>query len=258
VTHDDPDFRQIRLEFLAYVRRFHQEHGYTTDWKQLCQQLGILIQAATSNQYVRLKGNPIICYNADDPINRQIFTGLHELSHHLFATADEGFAALLKDKYDEETAKKLEEELCNEAASLLLFPDHVLQGAVDKFGYGPETVFELTKRPASRAAALMRLTKAQTFDWWSLVMTQAGSIEFGCTTSRFGLRKNYVIERSHRIHEAWHGPLEIAAAIPYSSGKRNVKCLMRAGSDGKRVVAFFAITFPSHASESQTPLFLIH
>jgi hypothetical protein len=81
VTHDDPDFRQIRLEFLAYVRRFHQEHGYTTDWKQLCQQLGILIQAATSNQYVRLKGNPIICYNADvchsgrgfcSPVKRQI------------------------------------------------------------------------------------------------------------------------------------------------------------------------------------------
>ena len=220
---DDPDAHQIRQEFLEYVKRFHEEHEFASDWKMLCERLCVPVHAASSNQYTRLKGNPIICYNADEPANRQIFTGLNELSHHLFATADAGFLALLRDKYESKIAEAFEEDFCNQAASLLLFPDHVVHKVIGEHGYSPESIFELTQRPASRAAALMRIIKSHSLEWWGLIMTHDGCIEFSCTTSRYTLGKNHFIERGHRIHEAWSGTLEIAAPLPYASGDRKVK-----------------------------------
>ena len=155
---DDPDYRQLRLEFLNYVNVFHAEYEHTLDWRRLCDALGITVQASTINQYVRQGGKPYIYFKTDDPTNRQLFSCLHELSHFLFE--EQGFRAELGEKYSPEISRKLEEKLVDEAAALLLIPEHVLEKSIKEYGYCPRAVFDLSGRAGSLAACLMRLVLA--------------------------------------------------------------------------------------------------
>lgn len=85
---DDPDFRQLRLEFLEYVRRFHEQHSYTADWRGICEGLGISVDTSESNYHGTFRGQPVISVDASVSRNRQDYTGWHEICHHLCKTAD--------------------------------------------------------------------------------------------------------------------------------------------------------------------------
>jgi hypothetical protein len=252
---EDPDYRQIRSEFLAHVRAFHRLNGYSLNWLSLCEVLGVKVAIGHSNLHTTLKGLSLITYDPTAPLNRQLFTGLHEVCHELFSGSDECFRALLEDKYGADVAQALEEELCNEAASILLVPDHVLADAVTRHGYDPEAVFALSGRAGSLAACLMRVLRSQGMDAWGLILRRDGVIEFGCTTTRYPLRKDYRIEASHEIHGAWYGDIEEKASLPYASGSRAVKRTMRAASNYSRVVALFAPSFPPKVDAAQPTLF---
>ena len=251
---EDPDYRQIRKEFLAYVRQFHLEQDYSLDWRGLCEGRGIKVTAATSNQHMILNGQSLVTYDASEPRNRQTFTGLHELCHDLFRRAEEQFQALLEEKYPEHVSRDMEEKLCNEAASLLLVPDHVLEEALTEHGYHPRAVFELCNRAGSLAACLMRVLLSHDLEAWGLIMKRDGVVEFSCTNTRYPLGKDHVIEQDHEIHEAWHGVLESKAALPYRSRKRLIRPLIRADADNRRVVALFAHSFPA-MNKGQIPIF---
>ena len=251
---EDPDYRQIRKEFLAYVRQFHLEQDYSLDWRELCERRGIKVTAATSNQHMILNGQPLITYDASEPYNRQTFTGLHELCHDLFRRAEEQFQALLGDKYPEHVSRDMEERLCNEAASLLLVPDYVLEKALTEHGYHPRAVFELCNRAGSLAACLMRVLLSHDLKAWGLIMKRDGVVEFSCTNTIYSLGRDHVIEQSHKIHDSWCGALELRAALPYRSQNRDVRPLMRADADNRRVVALFAHAFPAE-NRGQVPIF---
>lgn len=252
---EDPDYRRIRYEFLAHVQAFHRFYGYSLDWISLGEALGIRVVTGPSNQHTRLKGLSLITYDPAVPVNRQLFTGLHELCHELFLGSKECFRELLQDKYGVDVAQAMEEELCHEAASILLVPDHVLAEEVMRHGYDPQAVFALSSRAGSLAACLMRVLRSQDMDTWGLILDRDGVIEFGCTTTRFSLRKDYRIEEDHEIHGAWFGAIEQKASLPYASGSRLVKRTMRAASNDRRVVALFASSFPPSVNAAQPSLF---
>lgn len=252
---EDPDYCQIRSEFLAYVRAFHQLNGHSLDWLSLGKVLGVRVTTGPSNQHTSLKGLSLIAYDPFAPLNRQLFTGLHEVCHELFSGSEACFRELLEDKYGTDIAHAMEEELCNEAASILLVPDHVLAEAVTWHGYDPQAVFALSGRAGSLAACLMRVLRSQDMDAWGLILRRDGVIEFGCTTTRYSLRKDYCIEASHEIHGAWFGTIEQRASLPYASGNRHVKRTMRAASNARRVVALFASSFPPKVNAAQLSLF---
>jgi len=137
--------------------------------------------------------------------------------HEPFSGSEACFRELLEDKYGAGIAQTMEEELCNEAASILLVPDHVLAEAVTQHGYDPQAVFALSARAGSLAACLMRVLRSQDMDAWGLILRRDGVIEFGCTTTRYSLRRDYRIEASHEIHGAWYGDIEEKASLPYAS-----------------------------------------
>ena len=251
---DDPDFRQVRIEFLEYIRRFHGRYDYTTDWRQVCDGLGIKVNSSAANYHGTFQKQTLISVEPSVSGNRQDYTGLHELCHHLCGTADEGFRALLEEMYPPDVARELEEDLCHEGAGILLAPDHVLEASLTQHGYSPEAVFALTERMGSVAACLMRLVFSSDIDVWGLTMRPDGVVEFSCTSTRYTLWRGHTIEDSHAIHQAWHGPIEQRAAIPYATS-RKVKVPMRAGSDGRRVVALFCREFPVFADARQGSLF---
>lgn len=232
---DDPDYRQIRREFLDYVNEFHAEHEYTLDWRGLCYALGITVQASEINQYIMLNGKPHIYFKADDSLNRQLFSCLHELSHFLFE--ERGFRDELGEKYPPDISRNFEEKLVDEAAATLLIPGHVLEEAVKKYGYYPETVFYLSERAGSLAACLMRFVLAHDIEAWGLIMQNSRLVEFSCTSTQYHLRHGHCIEPEHKVHDAWNGLLERRAPLPYRSGNRKVHHKMRASTNGRRVIA---------------------
>ena len=250
-----PDYRQVQFEFLIHVRAFHQRHGYSLDWLSLAKGLGVKVGNGPSNQHTTLNGLSLISFDPAAPLNRQLFTGLHEVCHELFSSADECFPALLEDRYGADVARTMEEELCYEAASVLLVPDHVLAEAVSRHGYDPQTVFALSARGGSLAACLLRVLRSQDLDAWGLILRRDGVIESCCTTTRFSFRKDYCIEASHEVHGAWFGQIEGTAPLPYASGNRTVKRVMRAASNNRRVVALFAPSFPPKVDAAQPFLF---
>lgn len=252
---EDPDFRQLRLEFLRYIRRFHAQHSYTTDWRRICESLGIGIDRSSADFHGTFRKQSLISVDASVSRTRQDYTGWHELCHHLCETADEGFRALLEDRYGLDVARELEEDLCHEGAGILLVPDHVLEAGLRQHGYHPEAVFALTARMGSVAACLMRLILSTDLDAWGLTMTPDGLVEFSCTSTQFSIWKGHRVEADHVIHQAWHGSVERQAAIPYHSGSRVVKLPMRAASRGQRVVALFCRTFPTFPNAHQGSLF---
>lgn len=250
---DDPDYRQLRREFLDYLNRFHSAHEYTLNWRGLCDTLGITVQASAINQYVRLGGKPYIYFKANDPINRQLFSCLHELSHYLFE--EEGFRAELGEKHLPEMSRKLEEKLVDEAAATLLIPGHVLEAAVKQHGYYPESVFCISERAGSLATCLMRLLLAHDVEARGLIMQNGGLVEFSCMNAKmYPLGYGHRIDNGHRIHDAWNGLIELKVPLPYRSGKCNVHHLMRASANGRRVVALFAKAFPTVNNERQPML----
>lgn len=252
---DNPDYRQIRAEFLTSVRSFHERHDYSLDWILLAESLGVRVGTGPSNQHTSIKGLSVISYDLGAPLNRQLFTGLHEVCHELFSGSDECFRALTEDKYGLDVARTLEETLCDEAASILLVPDHVLEEALKENGYSPQAIFHLSARAGSLAACLMRVLLSQNAEAWGLILQRDGTIEFSCTNTRFPFRKSYRVEAEHKIHEAWHGAVESRTPLPFASGSRAVRKPMRAASNGRRVVALFAAAFPPKFDPAQIPLF---
>ena len=256
-SSDDPDFRQLRLEFLGHVRSFHVQHSHTTDWRRVCESLGISVNTSASNYHGTFRGQQVISVDASASRNRQDYTGWHEICHHLCMTADQGFRALLEEKHSPDVARELEEDLCHEGAGLLLVPDPVLEASHVRHGYHPAAVFALAERAGSLAACLMRHVLSAGVEMWGLMMRPDGVVEFSCTNTRYTIWKSHTVEEGHAVHQAWHGPVEQRAAIPYHSKKRGMKVTMRAGSDGRRVVALFCRKFPATHNSPQGPLFAI-
>lgn len=252
---DDPDYRQIRLEFLSEVREFHQKHDHTLDWIVLSEALGVRVSVASTNQHTVLKGCPTITYDASVSPSRQHFTGFHELAHELFSNSEKCYRALLEDKYDGTTAYKMEEKLCDEAAGILLIPDHVLHQALFEYGYCPRAVLSLSGRAGSLSACLMRIVLAHDIDAWGLILCRDGLVEFSCANTRYPLGKSHRIEHDHELMNAWSGYVERRVPLPYRSGKRNVQKMMRAVSNERRVVALFTASFPARVDDRQGSLF---
>lgn len=252
---DDPDYRQIRLEFLGEVRELHQKHNYPLDWIELSKALGVRVSAALINQHSILKGRPAITYDSAVSLNRQHFTGFHELAHELFSNSKKCYRALLEDKYDGTTAYRMEERLCDEAAGIMLIPDHVLQQAIREHGYCPLAVLSLSDRAGSLAACLTRVVLAHDVDTWGLILCRDRLVEFSCANTMYSLSKHHHIEHDHELMNAWAGYVERRVSLPYYSGKRVVRKMMRAASNERRVVALFAVSFPARVDDMQGRLF---
>ena len=126
-----------------------------------------------------------------------------------------------------------------------------------KYGYSPKTVFVLSERAGSLAACLLRLLLSHDLEAWGVVVKRNREVEFSSTTTKFNIGQAFSIEEGHRIHEGWQGYVEIKCALPYSSGYRKVKHLMRCESNGRRLIALFASAFPNYPDNNQRTLFSV-
>lgn len=257
---EDPALRDIRREFLDEVAAIHAQHGFTGDLGAVARALGLDIKEEAGNMYFPRGDSGVIILDRSEASPRRTFSFAHELAHHLFRATEGAYQDTLRDLLhgaDPSLAKDIEEVLCNEAASLLIFPDHHVSDQLLRLGVTPEAVFRLAAmRNGSLQAAIIRVLGAlDAAEVWGFVVGRDDKVQFTWTKTRYRPSKGISIDPNHPMRAAWAEPVEVKAALPRKTSTRPWNMPMRAAADGKRLVALFARRFPNTPDGNQPPLF---
>ncbi len=264
----DPSLRQIRKAFLQFVETFHQEHGFNLDFTYLAQVLEIEVRPATINKAFNTpNGEAVILLDVTSPPARVAFTGLHEISHHLFWRAHDGeLKANLDDLFYKkpDVSRNYEEGFCYEAAALLLMPTHLVKEQLVKLGYSPLAVFSLSLvTGASHNAAMRRIIHMHDIPVHAVLLNSMGyvidSFAYGKGREQYNVGKDFQVESEHPLLCGTYisgKNEEFKAAIPFKGNRRNWKSHVIAAQDvnTQRVLGFF-LKEPPISSSSAIPLF---
>lgn len=257
----DPDFCRLRLEFLAYAAQLHQTHDHLNDPLAFARAIGVKVTAGTKNLYAVFNGVPILTYDQRENPRRRKFSLWHEIGHHLFRTAGDGFQALLEELFGRNTklSTDLEEELCNEVAGQFMLPKPVMGAVLAKYGFDPRVAIELSDEcDTSLEVALRRLADHFDIDSWVLLVDSDGTVIYSHTRTRYPICRDKRIPANHVLHEVlgYSGLLETKAVMPYpSNNPKAPRRLMRAISHWNRIVCVIADKFPPHHAPTQPSLF---
>ena len=134
---------------------------------------------------------PWILYADDVNPARARFTILHELGHHLLATA----ASELLDDLDviggsADGAIKAEESVCHGFAGRVLIPQHVVERTLEPAALRTDQIVALKEASnASWEAVVVRAAEAATSKAVVLLIRAQGEVAFAATSSRIGSRR---------------------------------------------------------------------
>lgn len=257
----DPDFHQLRQEFLLYVDQVHVRYQFASDPRDVCAALGIQVIPSTVNLYTAVNSVPMIQFDASQPAARLRFTLWHELCHHLFQTSDDAFQTLLEERHGRHTdlSRDLEEQLCNEGAARFLMPQPVVEAVIQVHGLDPRAALHLADEcRASHGAALRRLLDSFDLDTWGMVMKRGGWVLTSHTRTRFGIGAQFDVDLNHPVHATFDGTglFERRVRMPFRlQSTRTPHRWMRAVASDDRVIAIFADAFPPSARSGQPSLF---
>lgn len=202
----DPLPPEIEEQFLEFVDKFHAEHGYERNFRVLAQKLNISVANGQKDEYFTADEKPYIVIDISNPINRQRFSGLHELSHYLFEIAKDGdLRAFLRSfKMDSEMPRKIEERFCDKAAAQMLIPTPIFEEVKSKHGYSPQSVFELaSKTEASLSASLRRLIFAYSRDVQAIIIDRnckvIDSVAHGSKRGKHNIGNDFILSKTHPL-----------------------------------------------------------
>lgn len=254
---ESPRSIDVERKFLEFVEAFHREHGFHPEYVYLARQLGVTVQASTINAAFSLgSGQDFVSVDIDQPGTRLRFSGFHEVSHHLFKKAYGGelVAALyvIADG-DDEKFIKLEEDMCNLAASYLLMPTSLLKQTADDLGFSPLAVFELAQQTgASHQAATRRFIQAHSYDVIAVLVDNyrvgtswgvSSTFSHGPKWYKYSLN----IDRIEDTHPLVAGAYTVGqesrfeARVPQKNSNRNWKAQVIAAQEPtrNRILGFF-------------------
>lgn len=257
---EDPNFLQIKEEFIQKVKEIHSKSDYDDDPRRFAKGLRVAIRAGNVNLCAPYKGTSIITFDISESPLRHKFTLWHEISHHLFRCSDEGFKFLLEDKYgiDTELSRNMEEEICNSAAAVFLNPDPHLYKSISLHSLSPMAAIHLaTLCGSSLQVSLRRVAEALGRDIWSIIASPTGKIEFSYTNTRFSFRKNSYIPREHVLYEVLNmdTALSVKAVMPFPNrSPRTPKREIRAIKHEAKIIALIADDFPCSNKDNNQPL----
>ena len=266
----DPLPPEIEEKFLDFVDKFHAEHGYEQNFRVLAQKLNISVTNGQKDEYFTTADEkPYIVIDSSNPINRQNFSGLHELSHYLFEKASDGeLRASLRNfpKMDSELSRELEEKLCNQAAAQMLVPKPIFEEVRAKHGYSPQCVFELTKKTkASLQVSLRRLIFAYTRDVQAIIIARnckvIDSVAHGIKRGKRNIGNDFFLSSTHPLsimirNQSTEDVELFQANVPFkhSSTQWESKVMASFNNSFNKTIAFFLDDYPDNNS-NQLSLF---
>jgi IrrE N-terminal-like domain len=257
---DELNLRQIRDTFLEFVEHTHSQHGYDISYRSLASKLGFEVTLGNTNQAVTELERRIIIIDPNVSENRERFTGLHEVAHHLFEMAEEEYLRVrLTDIFynQRDLARQYEEDLCNLAAARLLMPGSMVNSSLAKHGYGPLATLELVQNAgASVQAAARRIAWAHDFPVFVFLIGHNREV-LDCFShghpKQYPVAGNFTIELEHELfqQELAHNLQEhFESPVPFKSGGRTWKMHTRATRDEHgRILAFFTNNKTTHSND---------
>jgi Zn-dependent peptidase ImmA (M78 family) len=250
VPDDELALHQLRSVFLDYVEEVHQKHEFECDYRLLASSLEITVRYGNTNQAVTANSQRLILIDSTTAPNRERFTGLHEIAHHLFEIAEEGYLrARLKDLFYRRAniARAYEEQLCNAAAAQLLMPRHCVDTALGLHGYTPLAALKLVAEcGASVQAAVRRVVWSRYVPTFAFLLAPTGMVidAFGHGHPKdYSPGMGFIVEDGHELRMGQYSAREHAefdAPVPFRHGRRGWTMRVRACCDHYgRIVAFF-------------------
>lgn len=257
-TDRDLTIPEVRDRFLEFIEDFHVQHFFERDFRILAKESEIKVCSSNqSKAFTRKDGQRVILVDMSTSDNRVVFTGLHEISHHLLRIALDGslMAYLKEATYDNnDLGIALEEEWCYEAAAILLMPTHLLKDTVQNYGYSPLAVFQLADcTGASLPAALRRFVEAYTTDVHAVLIDNSAkaisSIAYGANRKKYPIGYDFRLESSHPLITAPYKPMceeRFEAPIPFKNGQRKwkSKVISAINHTQNRTLGFFLDSHP--------------
>jgi Zn-dependent peptidase ImmA (M78 family) len=267
----DPSPPEIEEQFLEFVDKFHAEHGYQRNFRILAQKLNITVTNGQKDEYFTADEKPYIIIDSLNPIKRQMFSGLHEVSHHLFEIAKDGDlrAFLMSFKMNSEMPRKIEERFCDKAAAQMLIPNPIFEEVKSKYGYSPQSVFELARKTeASLSASLRRLIFAYSRDVQATIVDHnckvIDSVAHGSKRGNCNLGNDFVLHSTHplsimvknRSNKIIEDTELFEATVPFKHSSTNWKSKVIAtfNNSFNKTIAFFLDDYPDNNS-NQLSLF---
>lgn len=251
---------EIEEQFLEFVDKFHADHNYERNFRVLAQKLNIPVTNGQQDEYFTANEKAYIVIDRLNPIKRQMFSGFHELSHHLFEIAKDGdLRAFLRSfKMDSEMPRKIEERFCDKAAAQMLIPTPIFEEVKSKHGYSPQSVFELARKTeASLSASLRRLIFADSRDVQATIVDHnckvIDSIAHGSRRGKHNIGNDFVLPSTHplsiMIKDSSNRNVErFEANVPFkhSSTQWNSKAMTSFNNSFNKTIAFFLDDYPNN------------
>lgn len=256
----DPLPPEIEEQFLEFVDKFHAEHGYERNFCVLAQKLNIPVTNGQQDEYFTANEKPYIVIDRLNPIKRQMFSGFHELSHHLFEIAKDGdLRAFLRSfKMDSEMPRKIEERFCDKAAAQMLIPTPIFEEVKSKHGYSPQSVFELaSKTEASLSVSLRRLIFAYSRDVQAIIIDRnckvIDSVAHGIKRGKHNIGNDFILPNTHplsiMVKDRSNKNIEqFEANVPFkhSSTQWKSKVIASFSNSFNKTIAFFLDDYPDN------------
>jgi len=252
---------EIEERFLDFVDKFHAEHGYERNFRVLAQKLNISVTNGLKDEYFTTDKKTYIVIDISNPINRQRFSGLHELSHYLFENANDGeLRAFLRDFpiIDSEISREIEEKLCNQAAAQMLIPTPIFEEVKSKHGYSPQSVFELaSKTEASLSASLRRLIFAYSINVQAIIIDSnckvIDSVAHGIKRGKHNIGNDFILSSTHPLsimikHRSDKNTESFEANVPFKHSKTHwkSKVIVNFNNSFNKTIAFFLDDYPDN------------
>ena len=253
---------EIEEQFLDYVNEFHAKHEYEQDFRVLARKLNITVTNGQKDEYFTTSDEkPYIVIDIHNTINRQRFSGLHELSHYLFEKAKDGdLRSFLRifPKMDSELSREIEEKLCNQAAAQMIVPKPIFEEVKAKHGYSPQSVFELTKMTkASLQVSLRRLIFAYSRDVQAIIIDRnckvIDSVAHGGRRGKHNIGNDFDLPSTHPLsimikNSSNRNVERFEANVPFkrSSTQWNSKVMASFNNSFKKTIAFLLDDYPNN------------
>jgi hypothetical protein len=252
----DPGPIEVRREFIRLVEAFHEEHDFEHDCFKIIQKLDIPVDRGGKNFHVPLAdGGHVISIEEGTVKSREVYTGWHELCHHIFQNVREGALKAYLDSYlptNVDFSKNYEEELCHEGARVLQMPRAILSDIIENHGANPLAVFELSRvTGASHTAAMIRVARSLGIDMNAILLLQNGrviaSVSNAVRGKVYSTGNDFVLHSAHplRVANFQPGKLEqFRSTIPFKSSQAKIPRHTLAAQDPRtgRILAFFTET----------------
>ncbi|MFC3833953.1 MULTISPECIES: ImmA/IrrE family metallo-endopeptidase [Deinococcus] len=231
----------LQPAFHTWLDEWHAAQGFESDYRVLADTLGLTVKAATRSMYDAATQTIYIERNLH-PL-RERHEGLHEVTHHLFQTAQAGafhraaqqLGKALKSRQD------AEEGIVQEASWRLLMPPHRVNEVCRVTTTDVEAMVQLARMcRASFEFAAWRVAGTLTRPVRGVVLDSRGWVlaSFGNNvgTAKYTPGRGFFVDAMHPLQQITetNQVVEFKAAIPFKRGRVGWRVSMEAWKDSKR------------------------